>query len=189
MIKPFTFRSPAFCVLVPTFMLFLASCQPPISLSPKFSESVRLESRITPCPLQVIAIHDARKSPESLGDIAGRRILQPEIIAWCKSAARAFEMAVDSPSPPSDSVIAIDITILQAHGHSITTSMTATVALQARFTRRGVVLQDKLCRGTQIQINMINGAGEIQSCFDKALKKALQQIYDEALHLCDSQRL
>jgi hypothetical protein len=169
-------------------MLFAASCQPPISLSPKFSESVRLETRIPPCPLQLTSVRDARKSPESLGEIAGRRILHQDIIAWCKSAARAFEMAVESSVPPPGNAMTVDITIVQAHGRSITTSMSATIALQARFTRRGVVLRDKLYRGTQIQINMISGAGEIQSCFDKALKKAFQQISDDALRLCDARR-
>jgi len=171
-------------VLSAVSVVLLPSCAQTMRMKSSFSESVHLKNRVSPCRLHVTSLQDDRKCRESIGRIAGRNIKAEDVVAWVRSGLKAFEIVADSEVETPTGGVAIAITIKKVQGRSISTSMSATVALYVQFMLEGRVVKEGLYRGNQTQINMISGDGEIHSCFDHALKKTLEQIYKDAVNLC-----
>ena len=159
-----------------------ACCTDPVYLDSHFSPTLR--TGISACKFDLISVNDIRKNKKSLGEIGRRRVKNERVIDWLTNGLKSVGIAPQEGDEPCKCLVDVEIDLIALHGRSISTSMSCNIVLRAKFCHNGVLLEQKIYRGCNVNVNWVSGEDEIGVSFDRALKDALVEISKDANAIC-----
>ncbi len=159
--------------------IILSGCNEPIYL-----KNPKCDRVTTTCSFQLASINDVRRNKKSVGKITDHKIVHDELQAWLTNGFSSIGILSDTVTDETLPIINLDVDVECVHIRSVTTSMTSNVVLKIRYNYQSDILDEKTYRGTHVAVNWMSGKGDIQKCFDLALKDSLKKIAAEANTIC-----
>jgi hypothetical protein len=147
-----------------------------------------------PCPVHIVEIADARRSPEMIGMLGGKPVMAPQDRkAWLLSIVgglRARGVAADFGNPAVDNpgIINARIMLQTAWINSVQVSLDESVVFKVEA--RGVDGRaiDQFYRGSSSRMNWANGDGEIKHAINIAFSRALDAMARDLAGLCEARQ-
>jgi len=142
--------------------------------------------------VNIQAIDDLRGEKEVLGIVAGRLVQGDNLTEWVAGGFKllkyfgypvAFEKGRGISGGDS---IDLHVEIKTAHVRSISTSMSATLALKISYSAGGRPIESRVYRGVKTEVNLVSGEGEINELFFQAIVPILKSVSNDLGNLYKS---
>lgn len=166
----------------------------PMTLSSLFdnavSSEVKFSRKAPPCPVNVIALGDVRRSPEMIGVHDRRPIFAPDDrVAWLTSIVRALNtrgIAVsfdDQATPPIGTTAKIDLTTAWITDTKVNISASAVFRMQVTSANR-TTFERSYRGGNSRMTYWSNGRPVLQQAINTAFARALDAMAMDLLATC-----
>ncbi|HEX5182168.1 MAG TPA: hypothetical protein VFW19_03340 [Allosphingosinicella sp.] len=170
----------------------------PVLLDQTYVEPGRVVSVLAkgapPCPVHVMEIADARRSPEMIGMLGGKPVLAPkDRAAWLLSVIGALKgrgVAADfsNPAVETPGIINARIILQTAWINSVQVSLDESVVFKVEAKGIDGRTIDRFYRGSSSHMNWASGDGEIKNAINIAFSRALDAMAHDLAGLCGAKQ-
>jgi hypothetical protein len=136
------------------------------------------------CSFNVSQIADLRTDPHWLGTLGGLPVVTEDFPTWIRSGLARTPGYRDGAAD-----LSLDVTILKAYIHQLTTEKSVNIVTRIKFLANGIEIRQKFYRGDDSSVNWANGIVETWSSFDRAFAKTIHDVDKDLSSICSERKV